>query len=145
MGFLSLIPIKDWIYVGIIAALLAGFAVFVHHERALGAQRIEAADAAATAKTLKAADARIVALNEDYKSKLQETQNVYTTQLVSSAARADLLASSLRNYQNHRCGSPVLQSASAPGGSDGAGTGNSSDAAAELTALQAERNSLTGK
>lgn len=45
MSFLSLIPFKDWLYGGIIMALLIGFGVFVHHERNVGAAKIEAADA----------------------------------------------------------------------------------------------------
>ena len=42
MGILALIPGRDWLYLGIIVAVIAGFGVFVHHERQIGAQRIEA-------------------------------------------------------------------------------------------------------
>ena len=36
-ALLALIPLKDWIYCGIIAALLVGFGVYTHHERVIGA------------------------------------------------------------------------------------------------------------
>lgn len=36
-ALLALVPLKDWIYCGIIVALLAGFGVYTHHERVVGA------------------------------------------------------------------------------------------------------------
>lgn len=57
MGILSLIPIKDWIYGGIIAALLIGGGIAWRkhdvHERAIGQQQIEAADAKLRAEVKK--------------------------------------------------------------------------------------------
>lgn len=49
LALLKLIPLKDWLYCGIIAALLAGFGVYTIHERHVGAQRIELADQRAVA------------------------------------------------------------------------------------------------
>lgn len=43
-ALLALIPAKDWVYGGIIAALLAGFGWYTVHERAEGAAKIIAAD-----------------------------------------------------------------------------------------------------
>jgi len=43
-ALLALIPVKDWIYAGIIAALLGTFAWYTHHERVIGEQKIETAD-----------------------------------------------------------------------------------------------------
>src|ERR1017187_2382701 len=57
--------------------MLVGVGVFVHHERQIAAKKIEAADAAASLKGTREADARIVALNEDYKSQLQTTEATY--------------------------------------------------------------------
>lgn len=45
----KLVPFKDYIYGGIIIALITGFLVFVHHERAVGAAAIKASDAKAVA------------------------------------------------------------------------------------------------
>lgn len=50
LALLKLIPLKDWLYGGVIVALLIGFGVFVHHERNVGATKVITADAAAVAK-----------------------------------------------------------------------------------------------
>jgi hypothetical protein len=44
-ALLALVPVKDWVYVGIIAGLLATFGWYTFHERAVGEKKIEAADA----------------------------------------------------------------------------------------------------
>src|ERR1017187_2382703 len=88
--------------------MLVGVGVFVHHERQIAAKKIEAADAGASLKVTREADARIVALNEDYKSQLQTTEATYEKMHTAGAARADALARSLRNYQNRRCQNAVL-------------------------------------
>lgn len=49
MPFLALIPVKDWIYCGIIVVLMIGFGVFVHHERTVGAAKVIASDQKAVA------------------------------------------------------------------------------------------------
>jgi hypothetical protein len=43
-ALLALIPVKDWVYGGIIAALLVGFGWYTVHERHEGAEKILAAD-----------------------------------------------------------------------------------------------------
>ena len=48
-AFLSLIPIKDWLYGGAIIALLIGFLCFIRHERAIGAAAVAASDQKAVA------------------------------------------------------------------------------------------------
>jgi hypothetical protein len=47
MGFLSLIPFRDWLYIGAIVALIAGGVWYTAHERAIGRAQIEQADLAA--------------------------------------------------------------------------------------------------
>lgn len=42
MNPLALIPLKDWLYLGLIAIVAAAGALFVHHERELGAAKAEA-------------------------------------------------------------------------------------------------------
>lgn len=44
---LKTLPIKDYIYVGLIVSLTVGFGLFVRHERAIGAAAVQAADARA--------------------------------------------------------------------------------------------------
>jgi hypothetical protein len=43
-AFLKLIPTKDYIYGGVILALLIAFGVYTHHERQVGRDQIEAAN-----------------------------------------------------------------------------------------------------
>lgn len=43
-------PLKDYLYVGAIVALLAGFGIYTYHERAVGAAGIKAQDAALAAE-----------------------------------------------------------------------------------------------
>jgi hypothetical protein len=57
MNFLALIPIKDWLYLAAITALLAGAALFVHHERSIGAARVEKVRQAETAQRAAVASA----------------------------------------------------------------------------------------
>ena len=40
LAFLGKIPIKDWIYIGIILALIGGFTWYTFHERSIGRQQV---------------------------------------------------------------------------------------------------------
>lgn len=44
-AFLALIPVKDWVYAGLILTLLAGFGAYTIHERHVGEVKVEAANA----------------------------------------------------------------------------------------------------
>lgn len=46
LPLLKLIPLKDWVYGGIVVALLVCFGVYTHHERVIGEQKIETQDKA---------------------------------------------------------------------------------------------------
>lgn len=46
LALLKLVPLKDWLYIGCIAVLLAGFASYTVHERHVGEAVIEKKDAA---------------------------------------------------------------------------------------------------
>jgi hypothetical protein len=70
MPFLALIPVKDWIYAGIIAALLAGFGWYTVHERNLGA-------------------AHEVAALKTSSDKLQQQTAVQTAELQAKATMAE--------------------------------------------------------
>lgn len=45
LALINLIPLKDWLYTGIIVAMLIVLGVFTSHERNVGREQIEAADA----------------------------------------------------------------------------------------------------
>lgn len=91
MGFLSLLPIKDWIYGGVILALLIGGAIAWHKhditEQNIGKQMIEAAVKAENTRvteqnakdnaTKEAADAAQVAQEkQDYEKRLTDANNL---------------------------------------------------------------------
>lgn len=55
IALLKLIPFKDWVYGGVIAALLIGFGVYTVHERHIGAEN----QAVKTAKVAERAEAQV--------------------------------------------------------------------------------------
>lgn len=55
IALLKLIPFKDWVYGGIIAALLVGFGVYTAHERHIGAEN----QAVKTARVAEKAEAQV--------------------------------------------------------------------------------------
>lgn len=92
---MNLIPLKDWLYIGAIVALLAGFGLFVHHERQIGAQKVEAAvHAAASEATASAATEttrRIVAIQ----GVVHDTQES-AARVAADAASASVARDALR-------------------------------------------------
>src|ERR1700757_958108 len=50
MNLLALIPGRDWLYIGAFLVLLVGGIGFVHHEREIGAARVEKVRQAETAQ-----------------------------------------------------------------------------------------------
>lgn len=66
LALLKLIPLKDWLYIGCIAVLLAGFASYTVHERHVGEAVVEKKDVAlrAAAAALNKASENLADLNE---------------------------------------------------------------------------------
>ena len=83
LALLKLIPFKDWVYGSIIVALLAGFGWYTHHERQVGATKLQAA----VTQVADRAEAAVVAANTV--AKTAETQNakVYTQVVVTPVPR----------------------------------------------------------
>jgi hypothetical protein len=112
LALLKLVPIKDWIYAGIIVALLAAFGWYTAHERGIGEKKIEAADA-------KVAAAQIVHNEEvenGVKSKLADALEKYELAPVVPTAAP------LPRVVCHATGGGVVPGGrSAGSGSDGAG------------------------
>lgn len=85
LALFGLIPLKDWLYAGIIAALLGGFAYYTHHERSVG----EAREVAAVAKVSAVAEAKVTAANTV--AQTMETQDAKTfDETVAAPAVRDL-------------------------------------------------------
>lgn len=164
-ALLALIPGKDWLYCGAIAALLVGFGVYTHHERSLGAAAEVKVVQQASAKVQAAAAKQIATLNAQHAASVAAIQETQSAQLKAAAADSATLAGRLRNYEaRNRCPNPVLGSPASPDpsaytgpGSAGSTAQSSVDAAlaaliaaaehdnAVLVAERAERDSLTGK
>jgi hypothetical protein len=110
----ALVPLKDWIYGGIIVALLAAFGVYTVHERHIGEARIEASDK-------KVADAQIV--------HNKEVEDVVASKLSAAIKDYDALSPIPvpRSVPVLVCstsgGSDVPSGESAVAGSNGAGAG----------------------
>jgi len=111
-ALLALVPLKDWIYGGIIVALLAGFGWYTVHERHIGEAKIEASDK-------KVADAQIV--------HNKEVEDVVATKLSAAIKDYDALSPIPvpRSVPVLVCstsgGSDVPSGESAVAGSNGAG------------------------
>lgn len=159
-ALLALIPGKDWLYGGIIVALLIGFGWYTHRERSIGAANELAAVQTASAKEQENAREAIIALNAHYAATVAAIQETQNAQLKAAAADSATLAGRLRNYEaNRSCPRPVLAgSPAAPAGSASSpGSDSSVESAVErviaaaehdnavIDAERAERDSLTGK
>lgn len=75
--FLRLIPLKDWLYAGIIATALIVFGVYTHHERKIGAAKVVAADTAALIMAQKIADVQTAKLAQ----KAEDASHVHDQEL----------------------------------------------------------------
>ena len=77
LAFLKLVPLKTWLYVGVLVALLVSFGMYTSHERTIGAARILAADAAALVKAQRLADIQTAALAQ----KAEDASHVHDQEL----------------------------------------------------------------
>lgn len=93
LALLKLIPFKDWVYGGIIAALLVGFGVYTHHERVIGATK----EAGAVTKVAVKAEAKVTAAN--VAAQTTETTNAKTyDQTIAAPPVLDLSVVCQRTY-----------------------------------------------
>lgn len=83
LAFLKLIPIKDWLYGSIIVALLGGFAWYTHHERQMGATKLETA----VTQVANRAEAAVVAANTAAQTAERQSAKVYVKTVIAPAPR----------------------------------------------------------
>lgn len=107
----KLIPVRDWIYLGVFVALIAGFAYYTHHERVIGEQKIEAADAQAVKKQA----AQVAKVETNASTAIISMQAAYNAALAAPVAPAPKLV--CYTAAPHRGDMP--DHASAPGGGNG--------------------------
>lgn len=165
-ALLALIPGKDLLYGGLIVALLIGFGVFVHHERALGAAHEVATLQASSAKLNAAADAKVAALTAAHNQENEENATVREAQLRAGVALSAQLGSVRNSFDAYRRSHPdVAGPAGGPAAAGGGECGATScgdlasqllqagsdlarsnaDLSAVLQSAQRDRDSLTGK
>lgn len=159
-ALLALIPLKDWLYAGILIVVLA-FSVHEYHAiEAKGAAQETAAIVAAGAKATAAANAKIAQLNQDYSAAMVATGKTYAKAMqdASTSDAADLQRLRQRAASDSAARG-VLGGASGSSAASGAGdegfSGLGSVAFGLNTALRADdaalaqcyadRDSLTGK
>ncbi len=165
-GLLSLIPLKDWVYGALIAALLAFGVYEVNHLKAEGAAHEVAVLQASSAKLTADAQKQVVATATAYAKSLTKVKGDLDEQVKTAAVQHDSDAQRLRDYDAYRRQHAALGSAGGGSGSQSAGASSAISvddvlagmeqaglslasanrlAAAALTACAAERESLTGK
>ena len=122
------IPIKDYLYIGAIIALLVFFGFFVHHERGVGAAKVVAADSRAVAAQVQRDDAlrTVAALSTSV------AQGDYSHAISTPIVNAPV---PVRLCHNAQRSSPVPSAASPDSSGTAAPAGGSEDAGA-VTELQ---------
>lgn len=157
---LNFLPIREWIYLAAIMALAAGFGIFVHHERTIGAQHELTVVTAASNKAKAEAQKTIDAINSQHEADITAIESSYANSLKAAAYQHDSDLKRLRDYEaRNRSSNPVLGSSSSSPTSADAGAsgidpmGQAALALADalrqddsaLTECWRERDSLTGK
>ena len=160
---LSFLPLRDWIYLGVIVGALIAFGVYTRHERAIGAQHELQVVQKASDEAKAEAQKRIDALTAQHATEVAKVKSDEAANLALANQRADDLSVRLRDYSRRGCTNPVLDSAptAAAGGAPSAGSTGGAPAGVELAlerlihaaehdtqvtlAERAERDSLTGK
>jgi len=121
LALFSLIPFKDWVYSGVIVALIA-FGVYErNHLIDEGEQRETAAVQAASEKAEAAAEAKIVNLNVQHAAEVASVKGALNVQLQTVSAQHDADAQRLREYDAYRAAHPAMASAQARSGTANAG------------------------
>jgi hypothetical protein len=166
LALFSLIPIKDWVYSGIIIAILAGFGWYTIHERDIGkADEVAALQKSSQALQAKAA-AHVAQVAKAYSTASSVNLENLNAQLKAASDQHDSDAQRLREYDAYRRAHPAVASAqtgSGAGSSGGSGTIEDDgrfasleqvalqlatagrEVSAALSACMADRNALTGK
>lgn len=82
LALLKLIPLKDWLYGALIVSLIIAFSAYTHHERVVGEQKIEAADA----KAARAQDIHNIEVEARAKTLADTAAAIYKRELAAPPA-----------------------------------------------------------
>ena len=160
---LALIPLKDWIYLGVIVALLAAFGGYTVHERRAGAAHEITALQKSSAKLTADADKKIATLTAAHAATLKKVLSDHDAQITADTSQHNSDLARLRDADAYRRQHSAISSAAQPPGATAAGSSGPSqdnggielleqvsanladalrDSSATLTACMVERSSL---
>lgn len=120
---LALIPLKDWIYLGVIVALLAAFGGYTVHERRAGAAHEITALQKSSAKLTADADKKIATLTAAHAATLKKVLDDHDTQIAADTSQHNADLARLRDADAYRHQHPAISSAAQPSGTAAAGSG----------------------
>lgn len=159
LALLKLIPLKDWVYVAAIVAIVSVFTWYTVHERHVGATHELAAVTKAGHKAEDAAEQRIKTLTDQHAIDVAKVEENYENLLKTADDQRVSDLQRLRNADAYRKTHSVLGSTSGAGTQTTSGTtclnplesisAELADALrrddAALAACYVERDSVTGK
>lgn len=106
-----MLPIKDYVYIAAIIALLIGFGVFVKHERNIGEAKEVAALKVSSDKLQAAADAKVAQLTAQHATEVTTIKVNYENALTADSAQRASDAQRLRNFDAYRSAHSAVHSA----------------------------------
>lgn len=159
LALLKLVPLKDWLYVAAIVAIIGLFSWYTVHERHIGAAHELAAVTKASDKAKADAEKLVKDLTDQHATDVAKIEDTYEHALATADSQHASDLQRLRNADAARRAGTMLQGASSNSPqTDGGAAGLSplESVSAELadalrrddsalTACYADRDSLTGK
>jgi hypothetical protein len=138
---LALLPLKDWVYLGVILALLAAFGGYTIHERRAGAAHEITALQKSSAKLTADADKKIATLTAAHAATVEQVVKENDAKIAAANTEHSSDLERLREYDAYRRQHPTVSSASQPAGTTSPGSSGTvadSDIVSRLGGVGAE-------
>jgi hypothetical protein len=166
LALLKLVPLKDWIYLSLIVALLGGFVSYTIHERDIGKAHELAVLKKSSDELQAKAAAHVAQVAKAYSTASISNLETLNAQLKTASDQHDSDAQRLREYDAYRRAHPAVASAQTGSGTGGQGGSGANQDDGQLSSLEqvalglatagrevnaalgacmADRNALTGK
>lgn len=143
-ALLALIPLRDWLWAGLLIALI-GLGVYErNHLIDEGEQRKAAAINVASQKAAKEADAKIEKLNADHGGEVRAIQENFNAKHAHDLTVHASDAERLRQYDAYRRANQTVGGAASRPGIDEGGTGRDSGGIDRFSSLEQVALSLAG-
>ena len=133
---LALIPLKDWIYLGVIVALLAAFGGYTVHERRAGAAHEITALQKSSAKLTADADKKIATLTAAHAATLKKVLSDHDAQIAADTSQHNSDLARLRDADAYRRQHPAVSSAAQSSGTTATGSDNASQVDGSIERLE---------